>query len=280
MMSLYTLAARERGLSKRGVCTASLSSKQQELLVEADAAEIDLDAFGVDFGTGTPAAAFEIKKSEEDCCFEYRIYSLAKPFRLLRTLTGAGFFGASDVDFDGRIEIWASDGAAVDGIETLGLGEIDFPPIVVFRFAHGRLLDVSAEFQAYFDQEIDSIRAEIVPRDLQNFKNSDGKLMEMATPANVERLHRLRVMKIKVLEIVWAYLYSGRDEQAWHSLAEMWPPGDFDRIRGALLQARARGLHREADATSAGPPAKKKKVRIFNMDPSAVAGLKAGVIPP
>jgi hypothetical protein len=48
-------------------------------------------------------------------------------------------------------------------------------------------------------------------------------------------MHRRRVTKIKVLEIVWAYLYSGREQQAWDALAEMWPSSDLDRISLAYL---------------------------------------------
>jgi hypothetical protein len=49
-----------------------------------------------------PMAAFQIKKSDSDCCVEYRIYSLEKPPRLRRSITGAGFFNASDIDLDGK----------------------------------------------------------------------------------------------------------------------------------------------------------------------------------
>jgi hypothetical protein len=279
-VSVHVGAAREQGLSRRA-CAAKLGWRQQELLVEADAAQIDLDAFGVDFGTGALAAAFQIKKSDTDCCMEYRIYSLEKTFRSLRTITGAGFFSASDVDLDGRIEIWASDADAADGFESLTLSEIEFPPIIVFRLAHDQLLDVSAEFQRYFDQEIASIEQEILPLDLEDFKNSDGRLAGVVTPATAERRHRLRVMKTRALEVVWAYLYSGREEKAWHSLAEMWPPADLDRVREALLKARARGIHREADHTISGPaPGKRKQVRIVDIDDASATGLRSRVTPP
>ena len=276
-------AARTGGLATLATraCAAKLGWGKQELVVATDAWQIDLDAFGVDLGDGVPVAAFQIKRSDTDCCMEYRIYSLKKQPRLLRTITGGEFFSASDIDLDGRVEIWTDDAVAVDGFERLTLSELDSAPTVVFRFAHGRLLDVSAEFQSYFDHEIAGIRAGIPPQDLQDFKNSDGKLAEIATPASAERLHRLRTMKIKALEIVWAYLYSGRDEEAWRSLAEMWPSADLDRIRGALLKARAQGIHREGDGTSAGPPpGKKKRARIFDMDNTSAAGLRSGVIPP
>jgi hypothetical protein len=123
--------------------------------------------------------------------------------------------------------------------ENLTLGELDSAPTVVFRFAHGQLQDVSSEFQSYFDDAIARSRAGIHAQDLEDFKNSDGALEAIPTSGSTERLHRLRVVKIKVLEIVWAYLYSGREQDAWRSLAQMWPPADVARIRAALLKTRA-----------------------------------------
>src|SRR5215471_1432166 len=60
-------------------CAAKLGWEKQELTVATDAAQLDLDAFGVDFGDGVSSAAFQVKKSDSDCCAEYRIYSLEKP---------------------------------------------------------------------------------------------------------------------------------------------------------------------------------------------------------
>lgn len=278
-VEVHVGAAREAGMSTRA-CAARLNWKNQEVMVQANAAEIDLDAFGVDFGSGTPGAAFQIKKSDSDCCMEYRIYSLEKPPHLLRTITGGGFFNASDVDLDGRIEIWASDAVGVDGFEGLAPGEIEFAPTVVFRLVRGRLFDVSAEFQPYFDQEIAGIQEAISPQDLRDFKNSGGRLSETATPESAETLHRLRAVKIKALEIVWAYVYSGREAEAWRALGDMWPAADIERIRAEILKARAKGIHHQAEATSAGPPpGKKKEARIFDIDKRSAAGLQSGLTP-
>jgi len=135
---------RKGGLATRS-CEAILSGKQ-DVLVASDAAEIDLDMFGVDLESNEPVAAFQIKKSQMQCCMNYQIYSLEDPPRLLRTLTGGQFFNAADSDLDGRIEIWTDDAAAVDGFEGLRVGEIEFVPTYVLRFEQGRLLDVSSEF--------------------------------------------------------------------------------------------------------------------------------------
>jgi hypothetical protein len=278
-VKVHVGAARNGELATRA-CAARLSWEKQELVVATDASQIDLDAFGADLGDGVPVAAFQIKKLDTDCCMEYAIYSLEKPPRLLRTVTGGDFFSASDIDLDGRVEIWTNDAGAVNGFEKLALSELDSAPIVVFRFAHGQLLDVSAEFQSYFDGEIARIRAGIHPQDLEDFKGSDGKVTVLPS-ISAERLHHLRMVKIKVLEIVWAYLYSGRDQDAWRSLAEMWPGADIDRIRAALVNARARGIHGQADGTSAGPArGKKKHAQIFDSVNRSGPSRRLEVIPP
>jgi hypothetical protein len=60
-------------------------------------------------------------------------------------------------------------------------------------------------------------------------------------PEESARLPRLRKVKIQVLEIVWAYLYSGREKEAWRALADMWPIADVERIRSEIIAARAPG---------------------------------------
>jgi hypothetical protein len=278
-IKVHVGAARNGELATRA-CAAKLSWEKQELVVATGVAQLDLDAFGVDLGDGAPVAAFQIKQSDAECCMVYEIYSLEKPPHILRTITGGDFFSASDVDLDGRVEIWTHDAAALNGFENLALSELDSAPSVVFRFAHGQLQDVSAEFQPYFDDEIVTIRAGIRAQDLKDFRGSDGKLTATQS-ISAERLHHLRMVKVKVLELVRAYLYSGREQDAWRSLAEMWPPADIDRIRGALVNARARGIHSQARGTSLGAPrGKKKHAHIFDAVSRPGPDAKLEVIPP
>jgi hypothetical protein len=282
-VKVHVGAGRDGGLATLATraCAAKLSWEKQELLVATGAAQLDLDAFGVDFGDGVPVAAFQIKKSDSDCCMDYAIYSLEKPPRLLRTITGGEFFSASDMNLDGNVEIWTNDAAAVNGFENLTLGELDSAPTAILGFAHGQLRDVSAEFQSYFDNEIARMRSGIQPHDLEDFKNSDGKLQEIPTPVSTERLHRLRAVKIRVLEVVWAYLYSGRDQEAWRFLAEMWPQVDADRIRAALMKARAVGIRSQADGASVvRREGKKKPARIFDAVSRSGRSRRLEIIPP
>jgi hypothetical protein len=256
-------AAKKGGLARR-LCETAMSWDQHNEVVASDAFQLDVDAFGVDLGVGVPVVTLQVKKSSADCCMTYLIYSLQKPSRLLRTITGGDFFSAADSDLDGRVEIWSHDAAAVAGFETFVLGELDAPPTIVLRFEDGRLLDVSSEFQSYFDSEIAKIREKIDQHDLLDFKSSNGALTP-PTGLSAEQLHRLRRVKARVLEIIWSYLYSGREQQAWRSLAEMWPATDVERIRTAVLEARTHGIRAEVDGVSTGGPSgKKKRVALFD----------------
>jgi len=271
-------AARNGKLATRG-CEATLGWDKHSVIVATGVSQLDVDAFGVDLGLGVPVAAFQVKKSDSECCMAYQIYSLERPPRLLRTITGGDFFSAADTDLDGRVEIWTDDAGAVGSFENLAVTELRVPPTIVLRFAHGELLDVSSEFRPYFDHEIAGLREELDSEDLHDFKGSDGKLSPNA-PFSAERLHLLRGVKAKILEIVWCYLYSGREREAWRSLVEMWPTADVDRIRAAILSVRARGISAQVNGVSAGGPGTlTKRAAIFDAT-SGSAGRKPEVIPP
>ena len=257
-----TWALLRKGALAMRSCEAILSWSGQTLAVASDIPVLDLDAFGVDLGVGAPIAAFQTKKSKDDCCMVIRFYSLQKPPKLLRSLTGASFFDAADTDLDGQVEIWTDDTAAFKGIDNLTLAELDFAPPMVLRFENGKLLDVSSEFASDFDKRIAALRSQLRPEDLSDFKNSDGKLQSIDSSA-VERIHRLRGVKVEVLEIVWSYLYSGREPEAWRALSEMWPASDADRIRDVLSKARAAGMLTQLDGLSTTTPKIRKTVRVF-----------------
>ena len=262
-VKVHVGAARNGELATR-VCEATVSGTKQNLIVAPAASELDIDAFGVDLGLGVPVVAFQEKNSKTDCCMAYKIYSLQDPPVLLHSIIGGEFYSAADTDLDGRVEIWTFDTASWAGFEHLLLSDLDFTPPMVLRFAQGRLMDASAEFQPYFDQKIAETRAKLNPQDLADFKNSDGQLASAdANPA--DRLFRLRSVKVRVLEIIWSYLYSGREQQAWGSLTEMWPAGDVDRIRTAILSARAHGILAQVDGVSKAVPASRQiHAKIFD----------------
>jgi hypothetical protein len=128
------------------------------------------------------------------------------------------------------------------------------------------LIDVSSEFQSRYDLQIARLKSQISPQQIDDFRKSDGKLSTAnISPSAIEDRHRLVATKVKVLEIVWAYLYSGREQNAWDALAALWPPADVDRIRSSLSGARSHGIQSEIDGvSSSGPPHKIKHVFVYD----------------
>jgi hypothetical protein len=257
-------ALKETGLARRA-CQAKLSWNNQELLLVPAAWQVDVDLMEVDLGFRAPVVALQIKQTDVDPLMRYEIYSLAKPPRKLRTITGGDFFRAADTNLDGQIEIWTHDTGAVSGFEGLRLSAIDFPPPMALRFENERLIDVSAEFPSRFDSQIATLRAQLDANALNEFKNSDGKLSGLSLLPG-EELESLLKTKIRVLEIVWSYLYSGREQEAWRELQDMWPANDLDRIRAAILDARARGIRAQVDNVSSGaaPTHRRKRTDIYD----------------
>jgi len=246
-------------------CQASISWADQRLFVANDAAQIDLDAFGVDMDGLGPVAAFQIKRPYAQCCMAYQIYSLDIPPRLLRTINGGQWFRAADTDLDGRVEIWTDEAAVLDGFEGFRLADIQFVPLIVLRFEQGQLLDVSSEFKKDFDQTIIKLRTTINPDRIREFRASDGKLQQSSPLAfkDRRRFQRLRATKLKLLQIVWAYLYSGREQEAWRVLADMWPPQDIKRISRAIVHMRAHGIISQLDGISNGSAPEKHMAKIY-----------------
>jgi len=254
------------GLATRK-CEGTLLWDKQKLEVAATAAEVDVDALGIDLGLGTPVVTFQAKKVESECCMTLQIYSLQRPPKLLRTITGGSFFSTADTDLDGQIEIWTNDAAVMEGFESPNVGRPEFAPAVVLRFVHGRLLDVGSEFAGYFDGEIARARGELDPEALREFKESTGRLPPTAyfSQGDLRHSQNLERTKVRVLQIIWAYLYSGRKAEAWKSLAEMWPAADLERIRGALSSVRARGILSQTDGTSAATQPHSGVAKVFDL---------------
>jgi hypothetical protein len=251
-------ATKSAGFSTRA-CEAALAWNKKKIVTASDAWIVDIDVLGADLGFGMPVVAFQVMKKETDPGMTYEVYSLEQPAKLLETIKGGDSYRAADANLDGSIEIWTRDATTLDHFEGIPPSDFDFLPTLVLRLENQRLVDVSAEFQPYYDEQIEQIRRQLDPGLLSGFKNSDGNL-DLIPPEQLKNLHDLLTTKIHVLEIVWDYLYSGREEQAWSILQEMWPARDFDRIRSAIDRARNNGIHGDAQATAPpSPPSRKRK---------------------
>ena len=231
-------------------CQAVLSRGGGRVVAVPSADRIDLDAMGADLGLGVPVAAFTVRTAKQDWQSRYAIWSLEKNPRRLRTLTGGGSYRAVDADFNRYVAIWTTDARGAEGFDGFTRADYEFPPMVVLRFERGKLVDVSAWYRAQYDRQIAAVRQELSPPALAAFQQSDGRLRLGSTPP--QDLARLRKTKVRVLEIVWSYLYSGRPAQAWKELDAAWPTADRARVQAAILKARANGI--EAQVAGVASP--------------------------
>jgi hypothetical protein len=244
-----SVGAIKKGAFAERTCSAELAWEGHELPVVSDAVGVAIDVLGADLGFGKPVVAFQIDKSGSGSKPVYQIFSLNKPPRLLYTITGGDTYSAADTDLDGRVEIWTDDAVGVDGFERLPRADFDVVPTVVLRFEKNHLVDVSPEFRSHYDGQISNIRAQLDPRDLADFKRSDG-ILSLSVSRTGDELHRLIRTKIAVLEIVWSYVYSGRETEAWSALGDMWPSWDVARIRTAISNAHRHGILQDVDQAS------------------------------
>lgn len=175
------------------------------------------------FGDGHPSLILEGYSGGDHCCFTYEILSLGdRPIVLgpihnespvyffkdpashqYRIMTGDGGFHS----FDGRCFDCSPFPRLVLQVDDMGIH------------------DVSSQFAEQYDSEIALARAKIGEGEIARFQQVDFE----------------DARKI-VLEIVFSYLYSGRETEAWQTLDEMWPARDRDRIRKLIVATRAKGI--------------------------------------
>jgi hypothetical protein len=240
-------------------CQAALRWGTEQTIVVPTAAQVDIDVLGADLGFGVPVIAFIVQPTQDDTRKNYEIWSLDKKPRKLFTLTGENSYRAVDADFNGQVAIWTTDAVAMLRFNSLtdphGLSlPIVSPPVVVLKSEHGRLIDVSAWYRPQYDRQIAALRLHLTAGDVADFRSSDGHLNSISLPST--RSTRLRKTRSTVLEIVCAYLYSGRPERAWAELDAAWPAADVSRIKAAILTARAQGIETQVTrvASTTLPP--------------------------
>jgi hypothetical protein len=174
----------------------------------------------------------------------YWIVSLGHAPGLLRELSNQTTIGFRETA-DGHIDLWTGDGA-FDYFDCLSHAETVFP--TVFLRLQGRELhDVGPEHWEDYANQIEEARRRLTAeelREFREFKNED-EICE----------GNLRPTIPKVLTIVFASLYGGKEQEAWKALDEMWPPTDNQRIRKLILQKRAEGMLRY---TKPAAPRKKR----------------------
>ncbi len=184
-------------------------------------------------GDGSPDAVFVGFSGGAHCCWTYWIVSLGSRPGLLKEVHNQTAIAFRETK-DGRMDLRAFDGA-FDYFDCLSHSETVFPTVYL-RLQEREVKDVGPERWDEYAEQIAAARKGLTADELHQFRQvkTQDELCEGNARSTIP----------KVLTIVFAYLYGGRQADAWKALDEMWPPGDKERIRKLILQKRAEGILR------------------------------------
>jgi hypothetical protein len=216
------------------MCHARVLSAAGALILEEKATGVNLlEVSGQDLnGDGAPELVLERSWGDSICSFGYTILSLANPPQVLLGLESQCAFEFSDLDGDGRIELQAKDGVFVS-FDDLSHDESPLPSLYL-RFEGSELHDVSDQFLSRYDEEIAAARSELTALRRRALREAHSPYKDPDAREAVPH----------ALSVVLAYFSSGRDDEAWDALDELWPAHDAARIRGLIIQTRESGLLR------------------------------------
>ena len=98
------------------------------------------------------------------------------------------------------------------------------------RLKGDRLEEVNSEFWPSYQEDIQIARRELKTEELIKFRARNKP------DAETDDTRKL------VLTIALAYLYAGRQDQAWRTFDEMWPAQDKERIKALITEQRGGGF--------------------------------------
>jgi hypothetical protein len=185
---------------------------------------------GYSAGTPAPGAASGAQGAHR---WTYWIVSIGHQPGLLKELsneTAIEFRESSE----GHIDLRTGDGA-FDYFDCLSHAETVFPTVFL-RLSGRELHDVGPEHWDDYADQIAGVRRRTTAEELRQFRESTNE--DEMCEGNP------RATMPKVLAIVFANLYGGKEQEAWKALDEMWPPSDKQRIRKLILEKRAEGILR------------------------------------
>src|SRR4029077_15840419 len=180
-------------------------------------------------GDGKPDLIVQGYSGAAHCCYTYLVINLTEGMPVVREIRNQVpvIFKSRD---DGRVELNTGEGVFDYFLVPHANSVI---PKLFMRLDGDQLVDLSSEHTADYDHEIEKARSELTPEESDKLKKStysQGMLFDQLPTVQ------------KVLTIVLNYLYSGRQDQAWQALDEMWPPADKERVEKLILERRSRGL--------------------------------------
>ena len=213
-------------------CRALILDPRKNEIFSADDWGFSIEVAGQDVnGDGIPDVVLKAYSGGAHCCWTYYIISLGSKPALIKKFENnrdAVFFRDEE---SGRIVMGTLDGV-FDYFDGLCHACTPFPDVYL-RLDGTNLIDISPEFVAHYDEIIAENRKTLTAEERQRLRVLSEKPSD-AVP--------VRETVQKVLMIVLAYLYSGREAQARQALQDVWPPFDQERIWNSILETRRSGI--------------------------------------
>jgi hypothetical protein len=213
-------------------CEAEIYDPRGDVIFSEHDWGFALDLAGVDVnGDGIPDVVLEAFSGGMHCCWTYYFFSLGpRPGLLLKfgNNRDASFFWDKK---PGRICMEIQDGT-FDYFDEVCHACSPFP-LVYLRLNGSDLVDISREHASDYDEIIRDSQKALTPEERQRLKALTEK------PSDAEPVREARY---NALMIVFAYLYSGREERAHQALQELWPRFDQERIWNLILETRRDGI--------------------------------------
>lgn len=223
-------------------CHATLTSSTGTAKTVAKDWALKVDKIsGADInGDGKPELVIDGYSGGERCCFTYTVVGLVGGGSVIRTMkSGAPL--TFEKQEDGTVLIRGTETSLDYFLVPHSMAVV---PQVLLKMRGDSLVDVGAEFQPRYDKLIEEARSGLSEADISRFRQSryNDKLF-------TDQLPTVR----RVLTIVLNYLYSGREDEAWRSLQELWPASDQGRVKALILQRRERGLLNQINQGNTNP---------------------------